>query len=260
MDDISGKKIVLITSQNSIIVNGLENKLKELGCDVLTIGDGDSNIEDHKSGTDLFLYYLPTDAMDDYEVIRKHDFVGIIDTLKDERLILIGEHRDHDPYQKAAPAIRQKVWIDRPIDFSLLEKNVVTLLQQKDDAHGKRRILIVDDDPTYAKMVSGWINDQYTVNIVTAGMHALKFLIKNKVDLILLDYEMPVVDGPQVLEMIRSEPELADIPVVFLTGINSRESIERVLSLKPSGYILKSTTKDDLKNTLQALFTKMSNK
>ena len=68
---------------------------------------------------------------------------------------------------------------------------------------------------------------------------------------------MPVVDGPQVLGMLRSDPELADIPVVFLTGINSRESIERVLSLKPSGYILKNTTREELINALNGLFAKM---
>ena len=130
-------------------------------------------------------------------------------------------------------------------------------MQLKEEQHAERRILIVDDDPAYAKMVSGWIKDQYTVNIVTAGMHALKFLIKNKVDLILLDYEMPVVDGPQVLEMIRSDPDLMNIPVVFLTGISSRESIERVLSLKPAGYILKNTTREDLLNTLRGLFAKI---
>ena len=146
MGDISEKKIVLITCQNSVIVNGLENKLKEWGCDVLTIGDDAfSEIEDYKSGTDLFLYYLPTDALDDPSTKIKHDFARVIDAIEDKKLILIGEHRDHDPYQKASPAIRKKMWIDRPIDFFLLENNIITLLQQKDDGHDERRILIVDD-------------------------------------------------------------------------------------------------------------------
>ena len=258
MDIFSGKKILLITSHKSVIVSGLEKKLMGLGCNVLTVGDSASDIESNKLGTDLFLYYLPTDIQNNSEIIRKYDFVSIIDKLKDKKLILIGEHRDRDLYLKIAPAIRDKVWIDRPIDFPVLENDIITLLEEKSVVHIDRRILIVDDDPTYAKMVSSWIKDQYMVNVVTTGMHALKFLIKNKVDLILLDYEMPVVDGPQVLEMIRSDPELSDIPVVFLTGINSRESIERVLSLKPSGYILKNTTKEDLRKTLRDLFAKMS--
>ena len=76
-------------------------------------------------------------------------------------------------------------------------------------------------------------------------------------DLILLDYEMPEVDGPQVLAMLRNDQELANIPVVFLTGINNPESIEKLLSLNPAGYILKSTTSEDLRSTLSDLFAKM---
>ena len=62
---------------------------------------------------------------------------------------------------------------------------------------------------------------------------------------------MPVVDGPQVLHMLRQEPVTAKIPVIFLTGIGSKEAVQRVMSLKPDGYILKSTTRDNLLKYLQ---------
>ncbi len=112
------------------------------------------------------------------------------------------------------------------------------------------RILIVDDDPAYAKIVREWIRDKYKVDIVTAGMQAISFLLKlpenDQVDLILLDYEMPVVDGPQVLQMLRQEPGTASIPVIFLTGNGTKEAVTRVMGLKPDGYLLKSTQKNDL--------------
>ncbi len=103
-------------------------------------------------------------------------------------------------------------------------------------------------------MVREWIKDIYRVDIVTAGMQAITFLVKVKendpVDLILLDYEMPVVDGPQVLQMLKQEPMTANIPVVFLTGIGTKEAVSRVMELKPEGYILKSTTRDELRSYL----------
>ena len=112
------------------------------------------------------------------------------------------------------------------------------------------RILIVDDDPDYAKIVKEWIKDDFKVDIVTAGVQAINFLMKlppnDQVDLILLDYEMPVVDGPQVLQMLRSDEVTEKIPVVFLTGVGDKESVIRVMSLKPDGYLLKSTSKDGL--------------
>lgn len=104
----------------------------------------------------------------------------------------------------------------------------------------------MDDDPSFAGMVRAWIKDQYKVDIVTAGMKAITFLLKNPVDIILLDYEMPVADGPQVLQMLRQDESTKDIPVVFLTGVSTREGVQRVMELKPDGYILKSTTREDL--------------
>ena len=77
-------------------------------------------------------------------------------------------------------------------------------------------------------------------------MQAIKFLLKRPVDLILLDYEMPIVDGPQVLQMLRQEPATEHIPVIFLTGVGTKEAVQRVMSLKPDGYILKSTSRDNL--------------
>ncbi len=111
----------------------------------------------------------------------------------------------------------------------------------------KKRILLVDDDPAYAKMVREWLRDLYRTDVVTAGKQAVRFLSKNKVDLVLLDYEMPELNGPQVLEMLRKDPETADIPIVFLTGAASKEGIiSTVLDLKPDGFLQKTATKADI--------------
>lgn len=69
---------------------------------------------------------------------------------------------------------------------------------------------------------------------------AIKYMVMKRPDLVLLDYEMPVCDGRQVLEMIRAESDLADIPVIFLTNKNDRESVTKVTALKPEGYLLKT--------------------
>ena len=257
MNGISGIRILFITCQLSMVVSGLESKLKEKGSQVITVRDDDPNLAGYMRAADVFLYYLPTDIFDEQESMVIHNFLRVMDILNDKKLILMGENRNHNQYLKEVPAIGEKVWLDRPIDYSRLEDEIFLLFYSEEAEQLKGRILIVDDDPAYAKMVRSWIKDMYTVDIVTAGMQAIKFLVKNKVDLILLDYEMPVVDGPQVLEMIRSEPGLSDLPVVFLTGINSRESIQRVLSLKPAGYILKNNTREELINTLMDLFAKI---
>lgn len=88
--------------------------------------------------------------------------------------------------------------------------------------------------------IKKWLEDRYQVILANSGAMAIKYLATNRPDLVLLDYEMPVVDGSQVLQMIRSETEFCDIPVIFLTGKNDKESIMKVLELKPEGYLLKT--------------------
>ena len=75
-------------------------------------------------------------------------------------------------------------------------------------------------------------------------------------DLILLDYEMPVIDGRQVLEMIRSESDFSAVPVIFLTSKNDKESIMKVLNLKPEGYLLKTMKPAEIVKAVDDFFEK----
>ena len=69
-------------------------------------------------------------------------------------------------------------------------------------------------------------------------------------------YEMPVCNGLQTLEMIRSEADYADIPVVFLTGVSDTEKVKEAIKLKPQGYILKNTDRIEFMNKINAIFGK----
>lgn len=103
----------------------------------------------------------------------------------------------------------------------------------------KKRILVIDDSPNMLKLINNLLDTKYEVATAVSGKIALRFLSKKPVDLILLDYEMPEEDGPTVFQNIKAIPELQDIPVVFLTGINDVNKIQKALSLKPQGYLLK---------------------
>ena len=108
------------------------------------------------------------------------------------------------------------------------------------------KILIVDDDPSYAGMVREWIKEYYHVDIVTAGMQAITYIAAHTPDLILLDYDMPITTGSQIKELIRSEPNSAQIPIIFLTGKSDKKSVMDVMRLKPQGYLLKSLRNEEI--------------
>ena len=257
MNEEKNTNVIIVLFQYSVVANGMEKKLSELGYNVALVVNDIEKVKLHTMAKSLCLIYLPDEITEDkIELTTLTELTGII-IKSDNNMILIGEKRYHNELIQKLPLLNKYKWLDRPIDINLIGQIVKDEINKTSNTEDKKKILIVDDDPSYARMVREWIKDDYNVGIVTAGMQAITYLMKNKVDLILLDYEMPVVDGPQVLQMLRQEPTLEKIPVVFLTGVGSREGVSRVLELKPNGYILKSTTREELLNSLKAQFDKM---
>lgn len=117
---------------------------------------------------------------------------------------------------------------------------------KRDFLLSKKHILIVDDDKNMLKLLRMFLADDYTVTIVDSGKQALEFVLKHTPDLILLDYMMPLFDGPHVLEIIRKREESKNIPVLFLTSVTEREKIIECLSLNPQGYLIKPISREEL--------------
>ena len=92
-----------------------------------------------------------------------------------------------------------------------------------------KHILMVDDSKTNLAVTKSALEDTYKVTAVTTGVQALKFLEKNGCDLILLDINMPEMDGFEVLSRIKNDPATADIPVVFLTAGNDAQEWSRCI-------------------------------
>ena len=127
----------------------------------------------------------------------------------------------------------------------------------KDDASSlMKKILVVDDSGAALRSIKGWLEEHYQVALANSGVMAIKYLATNRPDLILMDYEMPVCDGKQVLEMIRSESDFSNIPVIFLTNKNDRESVLNVSSLKPDGYLLKTMEPNQIVDAIDNFFGK----
>ena len=118
----------------------------------------------------------------------------------------------------------------------------------------KKKILVVDDSATMLRTIKLWLDKKYSVSLANSGTMAIKHLSLSRPDLILLDYEMPICDGKQVFQMIRSELEFADLPIMFLTGKNDKQSIMSVLALKPAGYLLKTMGSDQIVAAIDEFF------
>lgn len=122
-----------------------------------------------------------------------------------------------------------------------------------------KKVLVVDDALVARQSMRELLEKDYHVILADSGFSAIKSIVLGKPDLILLDYQMPICDGRQVLEMIRSNSDIADIPVIFLTGRGDAESVKKVMSLKPDGYMLKTMKPDDIKKNIDLFFENRKN-
>jgi CheY-like chemotaxis protein len=116
---------------------------------------------------------------------------------------------------------------------------------------GERRIeiLLVEDDPGDVVMTREAFTDYKVHNqlhVVDDGAEAMAFLRNEGVyaerprpDLVLLDLNLPKMDGREVLEAIKSDPELASIPVVVLTTSENEDDVLRSYSLHANAYVTK---------------------
>lgn len=107
------------------------------------------------------------------------------------------------------------------------------------------RILLVDDDEDMMMLTSRWLSKEgYDVTMKTSGKAALSFLDENEVDLVILDYAMPEMDGPDVLKAIRERGNMVN--VIFRTGKDESDIEDIASKYSLSGSVSKAEGKKKL--------------
>ena len=107
------------------------------------------------------------------------------------------------------------------------------------EAGKKIVILAVDDTPENLDVVKGVLGGDFVIKAAINGMIALKIAEKSPPNLILLDIQMPGMDGFEVCEQLKSNPETADIPVIFLTAVEQTTDEAKGFELGAADYITK---------------------
>jgi DNA-binding response OmpR family regulator len=103
-----------------------------------------------------------------------------------------------------------------------------------------KRILLAEDDPQIARLVSFKLQKEgYEVTCAEDGGKTLAAVKDGRFDLILLDIMMPVIDGFQILEKLKGDPALKDIPVIMLTAKGQEQDILASREIGAADYIVK---------------------
>ena len=248
---MSENKMLVIGEKESFIVRVLIGKAQEAGikCEYVpcTVDDISKKLE----GVALITLY-----MEDTRILHENVTHYLIDVMEEKgiQMILIGEQLDLEMVGDLIPGDLIFTTFSRPVDNAGYVKTVSGFFEKVKTGEFKKSILVVDDDPNYLGLVREWLKGSYKVFMANSGLQAIKWLGKNSVDLILLDHEMPITSGPQVLEMLRADEETKSIPVMFLTGKSDKESVMKVVALKPEGYFLKNIQREELLEKLNDFF------
>lgn len=250
------KKILIITETQGYLMLSLKEKFEEAGYFVISVKADIDEISKTDEDICAMLIY------GDEQLLEKKPTLIFVKDWAMEHEVPVFITGSTDELQAieslvGAQLVRQK--FTRPLNVN----NMVDAIDhyvQKFGFQVKKKILVVDDSGAMLRNVKGWLEDHYQVILANSGAMAIKYLATDRPDLVLLDYEMPIVDGRQVLGMIRAEKEFADMPVIFLTSKDDKESVLQVMSLKPDGYLLKTLEPAKIIQAVDDFFEKQKGK
>ncbi|MDR1248929.1 MAG: response regulator [Treponema sp.] len=114
-----------------------------------------------------------------------------------------------------------------------------------------KHILVVDDNISSLKQISAQLTAHYAISLAASGALALRICKQEKPDLILLDVEMPEMDGLETIQRLKADPDLRSIPVIFLTGVRNTETEIQALRSGAIDFIAKPVNKDILFHRLE---------
>lgn len=267
---------ILLTGKNESIIDDFFVQMDE-AFEAMTTSPRYEDVIRHVTcfAPEVCVYCLSNESRDD--IIQMVSVKSKLDRISQVPMVIIGTQEDCEEFEAIAVNTADLA-LHRPVSVSTIQEKIIRLLKERRfqeavDVQGtqaaerasvpgiresgkhpaqaggssqRRHVLVVDDNTMMLKTIKDHLQGQYDVATAINGKAALKFLMKKKTDLILLDYEMPGENGVAVMEKLRSINGAKDIPIVFITGVTDMNKIKEALVLKPQGYLLKPIDRDKL--------------
>jgi len=255
MEEKMNKNTLFVCRNKNFMVNAFLNNLKnfDFECQVQA---PDIRVLSKCEGYSVIILYLDEEITEDYTeaMVYLKDKVG---SSHEEIMVYAvgGKETLDESVRIFGDSLLKKPFL-RPINVKEVIEEIKTDIEREALVENKKHILVIDDDPTMLNTIKNWLIGKYTVYMADSGMNGISVLARHHVDLVLLDFEMPVITGAKVLEMIRSEASTSNIPVMFLTAKGDKEHVMQVVGLKPEKYLLKSMPPEELIANVDEFFAR----
>ena len=249
------KSVLYIRPNHGIVTKGVEKNLKDANFNVISVVDEPDEIIAHRQDADIVLYH---------PIAEGESHIGITMNMLNEMcrddskiFLLMGDVSDLEIAREAGVASIVSRIYERPVDMNKFIDDILYYSELLEENQRKKTLFVVDDDSDYLAVVNRWLSKNYLISTFSSGEELINGLNTARPDLILMDYEMPDLDGYDLLKKIRTKDETKDIPVIFLTGKNDRDHVYKILNYKPDGYLLKTSQKEDLLDVIDRFFAEM---
>ncbi len=255
MKQVEKGSVLIVRNTDGFLINSLCGRLRERKIAVKIAGADVNQIEHMGEDVDAIILYVGNRVHERTEAIVYIKDMGI------ERgvpIFLIEGDDGLADIKRLIPEATISHVFNHPVDIKETANYINSYIIQF-DKKSKRKILVVDDSGAMLRNLREWLGEKYNVIPANSGAMAMKYISRELPDLILLDYEMPVVNGKQILEMIRTEIDFSSIPVIFLTSKNDKESVASVMALHPQGYLLKTLPPGEIVKSIDEFFVKLDN-
>lgn len=254
---------ILVSGDNSMFIKDFFQYTEQY-FDCLTTSDIQRDIIGHFElfKPDVFLIFAESENS---EILSRAEQLRSGESGGNTPVVIVGRSEICMKLQRMYPTLAE-LYIKRPVSpdnlalaiIDFLDRNKLEKLKEKaakeqSEENGRKHILVVDDDRTVLKMLKTALSETYEVTAMLNGVLVEKFLESKKVDVIILDYEMPIMTGADVYRQIKLNPKTADIPICFLTGVSERSKVAEIMQLRPRGYLLKPINMEMLLSTISNL-------
>ncbi|EGR0934013.1 response regulator [Vibrio parahaemolyticus] len=252
-DELTKMKSILLVSNQDIIVQKMADISRFMGFDV-TVLDVKSVFKKKEYEFEFDLIFVDVESLDVLE--NQLDRIESLLSFTEARVVYLFEHK---PEQRAKKVGHDPIWVETQawllntkatIERLLYDSTYIssTLPSAPLDKSIKRTIMVVDDNESLRKFTAMLLEKQgFEVVQKEDGQQALDTLEKENIDLILMDIEMPIMDGVEASRRIRnSEKPYATVPIIAHTGDSSPVTLDKIGSSGMSDFIVKPADKNRL--------------
>lgn len=167
---------------------------------------------------------------------RALDIVRGLSVDPDARPVVALGVSDSTEDRVAVARARARAFVSRTIPAVEIAQELVTLLG---DHEAPFRVLTVDDDPTTVQAIKAMLQPRFDVVTLTDPLRFWDVLEESRPDVVLLDLNMPVVNGIELCRTLRLDPRWARLPVLFLTSLTDRETVMRIFGVGADDFVAK---------------------